>query len=92
MDKNKKNKLMRVFDNICRNKQYVHYFEGCRIISYNNPETEEIIIQFQHRFNNVFESISYSFNEIYTSFELENLCLYYEKSIEIAIENIKNKL
>lgn len=90
MDKNSKIKLLKVFDNICRNSQYVQHYKGCRIVSYNNPETESLLIQFHHSCNDFSFSHSFILDEIYTLIDLELFTFYYKLSLRIFREKLKN--
>ncbi len=81
MDKKDKLKLMKVFDNICKNNQYVQHYKGCRIVSYNDPENENLILQFHHRCNDYSYSHTFILNDIYQLIDLELFGFYYRLSL-----------
>lgn len=89
---NKKDRLimMKVFDNICKNNQYVQHYKGCRIVSYNNAESEDIIIQFHHNCNDFFYAHTFILNEFYTNIDLDSFIYYYQLSLEIFKEKFQN--
>lgn len=92
MTKNDKMKLIKVFDKICKNTQYVQYFKGCRIISYNDPIKENIILQFHHTLNNNVFSYSYILNELYAFFDEKIIYFYYKQSLKLALKNFEKNL
>lgn len=92
MSKNDKMKLMKVFDNICKNKQYVQYYKGCRIISYNNANDENLVLQFHHRLNDFIYSTSYVLNELYIVFDLDLINYYYKDSLKLAFKNFEKQI
>lgn len=90
MDKKDKLKLMKVFDNICKNKQYVQHYKGVRIVSYNDPLEENLILQFHHNCNEYSYSQTFILNDIYTLIDLELFVFYYRLSLRFFREKIQN--
>lgn len=92
MNKRDKTKLLKVFDNICKNKQYVQHYKGCRIVSYNNAIDENLVLQFHHNLNDFSYSTSYVFSELYIYFDIDLLEYYYKNSLKMAFKNFENKI
>lgn len=89
MNKKDKLKLMKVFDNICKNNQYVQHYKGCRIVSYNDPENENLILQFHHKCNDYSYSHTFILNEIYTLIDTELFNFYYRLSLRFFKEKLQ---
>ncbi|AZF89481.1 hypothetical protein CPD7_13 [Clostridium phage CPD7] len=90
MNKNDRLKLMKVFDNICKNNQYVQHYKGCRIISYNDPEHENVIFQFHHNCNDFCYAHSFILNDFYNNIDLDSFIEYYNLSLEIFRDKLQN--
>lgn len=90
MDKKDRIKLMKVFNNICNNNQYVQHYKGCRIVSYNNPENEDILLQFHHNCNDYYYAHSFILNDRYQEIDLELFIYYYSLSLKIFRDKLQN--
>lgn len=85
-------KLMKVFDNICRNKQYVQHYKGARIISYNDPENEQLILQIQHKVNDNTFCYSFIVEKEYYHFDIRKLSDIYRLTLRDSLYNELNEL
>lgn len=90
MNKHDKTKLMKVFDNICKNNQYVQHYKGCRIVSYNDPENENLILQFHHRCNDYSYSHTFILFDVYHHVDVELFKHYYNLSLKFFRDTIQD--